>query len=171
MSSSTPIPTSPMRRHSDRYEDRSVFSSPARDVGWSPIAANTPLGGLFYEENATRPAADMRRMFDINISPIRRTSSVAQGNLKSQNSDSTPSGYHESVVDVSIQLDHCTSSAKHRATVVQAQKGCLEWCIPGELTLISIVPPSLDSSPSEASYPTVLLFSWCSLSQSRSVSV
>ncbi|CAE7226729.1 unnamed protein product [Rhizoctonia solani] len=49
-----------------------VFSSPARDVGWSPGAANTLLGVMFPDDAPNSGYAN--HLVELNLSPIHRSS-------------------------------------------------------------------------------------------------
>jgi hypothetical protein len=63
----TPVPYIGNASGADTY----VFSSPARDVGWSPSAANTPLGLTFH--SSSESSTDfMSYVIESRISPIRR---------------------------------------------------------------------------------------------------
>ncbi|CAE6449962.1 unnamed protein product, partial [Rhizoctonia solani] len=65
-----------------RVGDTYVFSSPARDVGWSPSAANTPLGSTFYN-NSSSTTYFMSYVIESRLSPIRRTHRFPQSATES----------------------------------------------------------------------------------------
>ncbi|CAE6471150.1 unnamed protein product [Rhizoctonia solani] len=64
--------TTPTTKGNIRSADSYVFSSPARDVGWSPGAANTPLGVLFCDN--VPKSAHVNHIIESNLSPIHRLS-------------------------------------------------------------------------------------------------
>ncbi|KDN42670.1 hypothetical protein RSAG8_06627, partial [Rhizoctonia solani AG-8 WAC10335] len=64
--------TTPTTKGNIRSADSYVFSSPARDVGWSPGAANTPLGVLFCDN--VPKSAHVNHVIESNLSPIHRLS-------------------------------------------------------------------------------------------------
>ncbi|KAF8699636.1 hypothetical protein RHS03_07066, partial [Rhizoctonia solani] len=63
-----------------RSPDTYVFSSPARDVGWSPSAASTPFSTAFYNNN---PSTDfMSYVIESRMSPIRRNHHLSRPNTE-----------------------------------------------------------------------------------------
>ncbi|KAG8728451.1 hypothetical protein FRC11_011042, partial [Ceratobasidium sp. 423] len=74
------LSTPTTRMGKDRSADSYVFSSPARDVGWSPSTAITPLGAMFYDNNSN--AAYLNQIIESNVSPIRRTSRFPLSNAE-----------------------------------------------------------------------------------------